>query len=249
MVLSQKKISVIALVLYWPMLLVFAHIPVPESVRSAHVSDKSLHFLAYLVLTFLLWFSIKPQEKVKWRKITVWLLLFGLTAYGAIDEVVQSFVGRSCDAMDIAANFSGTFFGLLVLTFLTFLPAALLISGIVIFAVANIARTNLALIFPVAYVVFHFFAYAVFTVFWLLNMNLLFRKKQAKFQWLILAAGIPICFLLIVRISSFFLGREIDAEDIIVPVAAVITVVIAGYLRISFLDRTQQSTDTNISGH
>lgn len=230
----QRKISIITLALYWPALIVFAHVPVPASVRSAQVSDKCLHFLAYLVLAFLVWFSIEPKEKVKWRKIHVWLILLGLTAYGAIDEIIQSFVGRSCDAMDIAANVSGIFFSLLLLTFLSFLPAGFLVSGVVIFGIANVAKTNLAETFPVAYGIFHFFAYAIFTLFWLSNMNLLFPKKQGKFQWLIMAGGIPVCFLIIVRISSYLLGRGINSEDIIFPVAAIIIVAVAGYLKVFF---------------
>lgn len=240
MVLTQKKISILTLGLYWPILVVFAHIPIPESVRSAHVSDKCLHFLAFLVLTFLLWFSLKPKARVNWRKISVWLVLFGLILYGAADEIVQGFIGRSCDPLDVAANFSGIFFCLLLLTFSTFVPAALIISAIVIFGMANVSRINLAEIFPIAYGVFDLLAYTIFTVFWLLNMNLLFPKKKEKLQWLIYAIGMPVCFLLLVRISSILLGRSLDVEDVIVPIAAIITVVVAGYWKVYFLAKTDR---------
>jgi len=63
----QQKIIIILLAFYWPILFILAHIPIPQYVRKAGVSDKSLHFLAYLILTFLLWFAIRPDEKVKWR--------------------------------------------------------------------------------------------------------------------------------------------------------------------------------------
>ena len=242
---SQRKISLISLALYWPMLLVFAHIPVPDSVRSADVSDKSLHYLAYLVLTFLLWFSIKPHEKVNWRKITVWLILMSLTAYGLIDEIIQSFIGRSCDIMDVVANLSGIFFALFMLTFLSFVPAALIVASIVIFIMANVARVNLAEVFPIAYGLFDLLAYSIFTVFWLLNINLLFLQKYNKFKWLLIAVGIPICFLIIVKLSSFLLGRAIDLEDIILPIAAIITVVMVGYLTgIFFPAKTGPQGDT-----
>jgi hypothetical protein len=228
----QRKIIIILLVLYWLVLVVFAHIPVPGVIEGANVSDKGLHFMAYLVLTFLLWFSIRPNEKVRWHKFSAWLLLFLITGYGAADEVVQSFIGRTFDMLDIAANFSGAFFGLLLLTFLTFLPAALIIAGIVIFGMANIARTNLAEIFPFAYGVFYFFSYAIFTLFWLLNMNFLFPKKPAKLQWLILGFGLPMCFLLIVKTSTIMLGRDIATEDIFISVAAITIITVGGYLRV-----------------
>ncbi len=222
--LPQRKISLITLAIYWPALIFFAHIPVPESVRNADVSDKSLHFQAYLVLTFLVWFSVKPHEKVNWRKFPVWLIFFGLTAYGAIDEVIQGFIGRSCDAKDLATNVLAIFCGLSLMTVMSFLPAALLISGIVIFGIANVARTDLSDLFPLAYGVFHFLSYAIFTAFWILNMDWIFLKKPGKLKWSIIAIGFPFCFLIIVTITSFLLGREINLEDFIVPISAIITI-------------------------
>ena len=232
MVISQRKTAIFALVLYWPALIFFAHVHVPESVREAHVSDKGLHFLAYLVLTFLLWFSIKPNEKVRWHKAAAWVLLFCITAYGAGDEVVQSFVGRSRDALDIAANLSGAVFCLLLLTFSTFMPAALTISGIVIFGMANIAKTDLAEVLPTLYAIFSLFAYAIFTLFWLLNIEELFVKKLSKGKWLVLGAGVPLIFMLIVRVSSLLLNRDFSALDIIIPVAAIMIVCGAGFLKL-----------------
>jgi VanZ family protein len=224
MIITVRKFAILSLALYWPALVVLAHIPIPESVRRAHVSDKCLHFLAYLVLAFLLWFSVRPDAKVNWRKISVWLIFFGLMLYGSVDEVVQSYVGRTCDIKDVAANFTGVLFALVLLTFIRFRPAALITAGVVIFAVSNIAKANMAQMFPAAYGVFHFFAYAIFTVFWLLNMNLFLAKKNAKLRWLILAAGVPMIFLFTVKLLSAFLGRGIEVEDIIVPLAAILSV-------------------------
>ncbi len=237
---NQRKISVITLVLYWPLLLVFAHIPIPESVQNADVSDKSLHFLAYLVLTFLLWFSIKPGKKVDWRKAVPWFLLFFITGYGAADEIIQSYVGRNCDIMDAVTNFSGTLFGLLILTYLRFIPAALIISGMVIFGMANVSKTNIADIYPIADGIFNFFSFAIFTVFWLLNMNLIFANKLSGIKRLFFAAVFPLCFFVIVRISSLLLGRDIDKEDIILPIAAIIIVSCVSYFRILFPVQTSR---------
>jgi hypothetical protein len=143
--------------------------------------------------------------------------------------------------MDIAANVTGIFFCLLLLTFLSFIPAAFLTSGIVIFGIANVAKSNLAETFPVAHGVFHFFAYSVFTAFWISNINLFFHKKLGKLLWLIIAGGIPICFVILVRISSSMLGREISFKDFIFPVAAIIIVVTVSYFKIFFITQTQQT--------
>ena len=237
---SQRKISVISLLLYWPMLLVFAHVPIPESVQKADVSDKCLHFLAYLVLTFLLWFSIKPGEKVRWNKFTPWLLLFFITGYGAADEIVQSFVGRNCDVMDAVTNFSGALFGLILLTFLRFMPAALVIAAMVIFGMANVSKTNLADIFPIIDGIFSFFSFAIFTILWLLNMNLFFPNKLSGIKRVLITAGMPLCLLILVRFSSFLLGRDIEAEDVILPIAAVLIVTGASYFKIFLPVQTER---------
>ena len=105
---QQQKLTFGALILYWPVLFIVAHIPIPQLVRRAHVSDKSLHFVAYLILVFLLWFAINPQSKVNWRRAAVWWVLLVIAGYGIADELLQNFVsGRSCDVRDFTSRFSG----------------------------------------------------------------------------------------------------------------------------------------------
>ena len=238
LIFQQRRISIILLALYWPVLIFFAHMPVPDSVRGAHVSDKSLHFQAYLVLAFLVWFSIKPHEKVNWRKFPVWLVLLGLTAYGGIDEVIQGHIGRSCDMMDLVTNILGITACLFLLTYISFLPAAMLICGFVILGIANVSKSDLSELFPLAYGVFHFFAYSIFTTIWILNIDLLFTKKLEKAKWFAIATGMPICFLLIVRLFSSLLGNSANLENFVIPVIAIILVTAARYLQTKSLIRS-----------
>src|SRR4030042_647093 len=101
MALSRRqKLTIISLLVYWPGVFILAHIPIPQLVYKAQVSDKSLHFLVYLVLVFLLWFTISPDKKVNWRKAAAWWVLFVVVWYGVVDEVLQGYVGRSCDIID-----------------------------------------------------------------------------------------------------------------------------------------------------
>ncbi len=65
----QQKITAVLLVFYWIVLFVFAHIPIPKVVREADVSDKSLHFLVYLILVFLLWFTVSDGKKMRARQM------------------------------------------------------------------------------------------------------------------------------------------------------------------------------------
>jgi hypothetical protein len=226
----RHRITIILLTLYWLTLIILAHIPMPQYVRKAGVSDKSLHFFAYLILTFLLWFSIRPDEKVSWRKSSFWLVFIIVTGYGAVDEVVQSLVGRTCDAMDIAANITGILTGLFLFSFFTFWHAALFVTGIVIFGVTNLLRANLAELLPVTNTILHFFAYTFFSVLWLYNMRLYTNRKSTGIKWFAIALSVPAALLITVKIFSEIIDRHFTAPDTIASLGAIVTVTTVVYL-------------------
>lgn len=115
----QRKIALFSLLFYWPALFVFAHIPMPLLVRNAGVSDKGLHFLAYLILFFLLWFAFSGDTKVNWRRGTVWWVLLIVVMYAIFDEWLQIYVaGRSCDVKDFLADMAGALAGLIFISML-----------------------------------------------------------------------------------------------------------------------------------
>lgn len=230
----RHRITIILLVLYWLTLIILAHIPMPRYVRKAGVSDKSLHIFAYLILTFLLWFAIRPDEKVSWRKAAVWLVFIIVTGYGAVDEVVQSLVGRTCDAMDIAANITGILTGLLLFSFFTFWPAALFVTGIVIFGITNLLHVNLAELLPVTNTIFHFFAYTFFSALWLYNMHLYTNRKYIGIKWFVLALAVPAGLLITVKIFSAIIGRHFTVPDTIASLGAIVIVVVGNYLCSSY---------------
>lgn len=242
MALSRRqKLTIISLLLYWPIIFILAHIPVPQLVREAHVSDKSLHFLAYLVLVFLLWFAIRPDRTVNWRKAAIWWVLLVIAGYGVVDELLQSFVvGRSCDVMDFFANLIGVLTGLILFTFLTFWPALLVVTGIVIFVSANLTQANLADLLPVANVMlmFHLFAYGFFTMLWIQHIHHFLSLKAPKPQWLMVALALPTGFLLAVKLFSVISGKNFAAPDVIISAVGIATVVGITYLAALFRRRT-----------
>jgi hypothetical protein len=217
-----------------------AHIRIPQSVREAHVSDKSLHFLAYLGLVFLLWFAIRPDRTVNWRKAAVWWVLLVIVWYGVADELLQGFVvGRSCDVMDFFANLAGVLAGLILFTFLTFWPALLVVTGIVIFVSSNLARANLAdLLPPVANVPFHLFGYAFFTVLWIRHIHHFLSLKAPKPKWLIAALALPTGFLLAVKLFSLISDKNFAIRDAMLSAVGIATVVGITYLSALFRRRT-----------
>ena len=231
MALSRRqKVTIISLVFYWLVFFILAHIPVPGLVRKADVSDKSLHFLAYLTLVFLLWFAISGDKKVNWRRAGVWWIFFVVIGYGVVDELLQGVVGRNCDVKDLVANLAGTLAGLILFSVFTFWPAALLVVATVIFGITNIARANLAELVPVAYAMFHLFAYAIFTMLWIQYMHLYLSLKPPKPKWLVSALAGPTVLLLTVKLFSVALGKVLGLQEIIISVVALAAVVATTYL-------------------
>lgn len=229
----QQKIAACVLALYWPALFVLGHIPIPRVVQEADVSDKSLHFLAYLVLTFLLWSVVSGNQKVKWLRAAPWLVLFVIVIYGILDEWLQGYVaGRSCDVRDFFSDLAGALTGLIISSFLAFWPAGLAVTAIFIFGITNVTRVNLANLLPVTNTVFHLFAYAVLTFLWINSTHIFSPARAHKVGWFILAMAGPIGFLIIVTLFSVIGGREFVFADIVTAFGAIVAVAIGFYVRL-----------------
>ena len=222
----QQKLTVIALLIYWPGLFVLTHIPVPEQVRQAGVADKNLHFVSYLILVFLLWFAISPDKKVRWRKSRVWWVAAAIIAYGVIEEVVQGYVGRSYDLIDLVADAVGTVAGLVLFSFLTFWHALLLVAGVAVFLLTNITRKNLGDFLPMTNTLFHLLAYGFFTLVWIQYMQLFLRFKAPRAGWLITAFALPTLLLLVGKLCSVIIGNEFEPLDMIPAIAGIAAIVL-----------------------
>jgi VanZ family protein len=243
----RRKITIVLLALYWPTLFVFAHIPIPQVVREAEVSDKGLHFLAYLILVYLLWFAVRGEEKVSWRGIGPWCILAALGLYGVLDEWSQSFVaGRSCDVQDFFADMGGTLTGLVLFSVFAFWPAGLCVCAIVIFGLTNVTSANLDDLMPVASGAFHLFAYAIFAVLWVQYIpHSTFGPRLPKTGINRLAAMLaaPLALLLFVKLFSLIAGRAFSVRDMLLS-AGGIGVVLAGAYLMPLFKRREMSKIT-----
>lgn len=232
MALSRRqKLTTGMLIFYWPALFILAHIPIPQLVREAQVSDKSLHFVAYLILTFLFWFALNPAHKVNWRKARVWWVVLVIAGYGVVDELLQGCISaRSCDVRDYIANLGGIFTGLILFSLLSFWPALLGVTGITIFTLTNVARANLTNLIPITNAMFNFFAYGFFTVVWICYIYLHLSAKARGIRWFIVTLALPIGFLLGVKIFSLILGKTIILQDVIFSVAGIAAAIFLAWL-------------------
>jgi VanZ family protein len=165
--LRRHKYILLSLGLYWPVLFISTHIPMPNLAQSTGMSDKTMHVLAYGILIFLVYLSLRPFERINWKKALPWLLLAAMVWYCAIDEWLQGKVGRSPDMGDFLADMSGAVGALLILTAFEFWPALMAVCGITVFSLANLSliasRPNLAWL----NIANNFGGYAVFTLIWI----------------------------------------------------------------------------------
>lgn len=113
-----------------------------------------------------------------------------------------------------------------IISLIFYWPAALLVVGTVIFGITNIARANLAEMVPVAYAIFHLFAYAIFTMLWIQYMHLYLSLKPPKPQWLVSALAGPTVLLTTVKLFSIALGKVLGLQEVIISVVALAAVVV-----------------------
>lgn len=102
------------LVIYWIALFVLTTIPVEDMPHFFDNQDKVEHFVAYGVLAFLLTLALIFQKRSNILSSRAFLFAFiFILAYGAVDELHQSFVpGRYCDIYDWFADSIGGSLGI-----------------------------------------------------------------------------------------------------------------------------------------
>ena len=225
--MRRQKFTIALLAAYWPTLFVLSHVPIPELVRQAGVSDKNLHLLAYMLLTILLWSSIRPHERVTLRSRALGWVLAILVAYSLADEWLQGLVGgRSKDPYDLVADFLGIMGGLGLLTAYSFWPALLITVGVSIFALTNFTRANLADLVPLTNAALNFLFYALFTAVWLQCISVLSLAGPPKGRWWLWALAFPSGLLVAVKLGSVAVDKPVEPWDVFVPAAAIVAVVL-----------------------
>ena len=249
MALSKRNKYVLRiLAIYWPALFVITHIPVPEFVVRAGMSDKTLHTIAYLVLIFLWWTTISPGKKVNWKKAKVWATLALMVWYGAMDEWLQHFVDRGPSVYDFYADLAGTLAGLAILTIFSFWPALLTFSAILIFMFTNITSADLIGRSILTNTAFHFLAYAGFTLVWIQFISRFIAFGSNRSKWLVIAAAGPAALLIIVKAGSLALDKSVLPIDCAPAVAAIISAVaVAAVVGVPFRNKSMETAYTK--GH
>ncbi|MCP4453453.1 MAG: hypothetical protein GY809_18495 [Planctomycetes bacterium] len=218
-----------SVIIYWPAIFFLTHTPMPEIVHQANLSDKTLHFMIYFILVFLLWGTLKPYSKVTWSTPTVWIILVVTVWYGVMDEWLQGFVhGRTADVHDFYADLAGTLTSLAVLSILSFWPALLTMSGMAVFVLVNSARADLTQLLPVTSILMNPLIFSCFTGLTLFCVRTskiaFFSTIRDEFRWL-LPILIPSTLLAIVKGGGYLLHRQVNSRDSLLSWLAIVLTV------------------------
>jgi len=98
---ALRRLIIGALILYWGFALTMTHMPHPPPMGPP-VSDKLIHFLAYGVLSGLLFLAMwMSRPNMRWLPLIV---LGIVVAYAAFDEITQPLFHRDAEFGDFLAD-------------------------------------------------------------------------------------------------------------------------------------------------
>jgi len=115
---KQKNLFFIISV-YWGIIFLGTSLPGTSLDYIPKYSDKLKHFVAYLILTILLyWFYLIKNKKKDLTRKQIWFIIILTGGYGIVDELHQLLIpGRSCDIADWLSDLAGIFLGLVIARF------------------------------------------------------------------------------------------------------------------------------------
>lgn len=230
--LRRHKSVLIALGIYWPLIFLLTHIPMPDIARHSGMSDKTMHVMAYFALTFLVWFAVSPYQKVQWNTKKVWILIAVIACYGALDEILQGRVGRSAGVMDFVADLFGVGSALGLLSVLSFWPALLAASVVFVFVVSNMS--HLLMLYPQYYLdtAFHYTAYTAFALIWIQHMDRYTSVRPANAKWLVYSSLVPLGLLILIKGTAPLFDRMIGWVDVATALFGIASAILISWLTI-----------------
>jgi VanZ family protein len=178
----------------------------------------------YFLLSFLLWITLKPMQKVDWRKSHIWWILLVIIWYAGSDEWLQVYIERGASIHDFIANILGAVTTFILLSIFSFWPALIMVTTITIFAFKNLTAADFTTMFPGLSLFVHILGYSSLALIWsrYIHISIVQNKKLIKLAPLFIAG--PLIFLLITDFSAFILGKTIRIQDVIASILSVLTI-------------------------
>lgn len=226
----RHKYCLIALAAYWPLVFTLTHIPVPDIARKSGMNDKTMHVMAFFALAFLVWCAVSPYRRVEWHRAKTWCVFGVLAAYGAMDEYLQTFVGRGACVYDFIANLFGITLALGVLSVFHFWSALLITAAASIFVISNMS--NLTALYPQFHLntAYHFSAYAALSLVWIQHIDRYLHLARNRTAWLLTAAALPLAMLGLVTAAAPSFDKTVWRTDIATAVFGIAAAVLISRL-------------------
>ena len=225
---KERKFFTAVLTFYWLAILFATHIPVPFWVRKMGVSDKTMHFSAYLVLTILLWLSSSFGIKANWRKLRPWLLLLIILFYGIADEVTQHFIaGRSTDPLDLISDMLGAGTAMLAVTFTSGYNTAMILVVISPIFLPAIVRSQLVKEGTILEEVVYVSGFVLITIVWTMYLTFIRKMNLRQAKHLPLFFLCPAISVVILKFYAIFTNKPFEITDIAVILASIVLTLVA----------------------
>jgi hypothetical protein len=217
------------LIFYWISIVIATHIPVPNWVRGMGVSDKTMHFAAYAVLTLLTWLASSFDVKADWRKIRPLLILVIILFYGIIDELSQHFIaGRSTDIVDLISDLSGAAFGLLIVSFITGYDAAMVLMAIGAVFLPAIVHAKIIKQDSLVEILLYALAFAVITGVWIGYLSIIRKLDFKKFRNFVLFTAGPFAIMIFVKCYAIFTDKPYGKDALLSSFISILFILLAG---------------------
>ncbi|MDD5011725.1 MAG: VanZ family protein, partial [Phycisphaerae bacterium] len=222
-----RKLLPIVLIFYWVGIFFATHIPVPDWTRKMGVSDKIMHFAAYLVLMLLLWLSINFEKKANWKKIQTWLLMGIVAVYAVFDEGSQYFIGgRSADFRDVIANLLGVGGAMILVTILSGRHTAMIPFAICPIFLPALVRSKLIPQGTIIEAGIYAAVFVIITIAWIRYISFVYKFDIKRIRYIPIFLGGPTAILAIVKTCAVFTSKPMEKIIIISTLAFVVLALI-----------------------
>jgi hypothetical protein len=227
----EQKLFTVILIFYWVSIFVATHIPVPGWTRKMGVSDKTMHFVAYMVLTLLLWLGTSFEKKADWKKIRPWLLLTTVILYGLADELLQHFsVERSVDIQDFTADVVGSAVAMMMVTILSGWHAVMILVTVCPLFAPAIVRSQLITQGSLLEVVAYMAGFAIITAAWIKYLPSVFGLDLKKNKFLPIFFAPPAGTVIIAKLYAHLTDKPFGTTAILVAFVSIILTLFIGRL-------------------
>lgn len=223
----ERKFFTAVLIFYWVGIFFATHIPIPEWTRKMGMSDKIMHFAAYLVLMLLLWLSTSFEKKADWKKIRPWLFMGIVAVYAIFDELSQYFIGgRSTDLYDLLSNLFGAITAMVMVTIMAGHHTAMIPFVVCPIFLPGLIRSKLIVQGSAAEIIIYAISFVIITIAWGQYFSSVYKlnPKQLK-HTLIFFAG-PAATAAIIKTYAVFTDKPMGKTAILIALAAIILTLI-----------------------